>query len=377
LGAAAAVRILQVARIGVVHLLLAGLLLAFLVSFWRGVTAFGLMAAGVDARESFYFLAGATYFATCDLESLDMRRLTDQWLLAASALSVLAVFRWIAWAMDLGITAQWEGVGYFDIRVLNSSHALFLGIAFFISLQLTLDGQGKPWQRRLAYVLAPTILMLQHRTVWVVAAVGVVWLLAASRQRRARLMVHLGVMLLMGAVFFLVLFGSDLDQVSSSLETSATNPDTFRWRVEGWKQLLTSHRDLEPLDRLIGQPFGAGYLRFIAGRAVIETPHNYYVQALLRLGIVGLLLLIATYLTGLRGIARSSNRRSHHPILGPRIWELCLLAQLLFFVTYAPSYEQGIVLGVTLGWAGVSRARRHEVGHSREREPWQPAASPS
>src|SRR6185312_15841880 len=74
---------------------------------------------------------------------------------------------------------------------------------------------------------------------------------------------------------------------------SATNTGTWDWRVQGWEELLFG-QDQEPLSIAFGKSMGAGFLRFepSANLFINVQPHDEYVQEYLRVGIIGLAILM-------------------------------------------------------------------------------------
>ena len=371
---AALFQLLSMRRVPLEIAIALSLSVVFLMSFIRGIGSSGLLAAGVDGRAYFYFLAAALFFATVPVSQGLSAKIVNMWLLGAAALILLAVFRWTAAFAGLGLSAQWQefsgGAGGSNLRVLTAAQAMFLAVGLFMSVQLGISRAGTLWQRRLAYAIAPVILVLQHRTVWAVTLVGVVWLLLASRQIKAASVLRVIGTIAVGTAIYMFFLGS----LTSSLEASATNADTFKWRIEGWKQLLATDRGTGPIDWLMGQPFGSGYLRYIDGYAINVSPHNYYIQTLLRLGAVGLSLLIALYLVSLIGLHRWKAVWKSGIYPDRRVWTVALLAQLCFFIAYAPSYEQGIILGLATSAAVSLHSRERFNVPSTEGKVWPVAA---
>jgi hypothetical protein len=102
------------------------------------------------------------------------------------------------------------------------------------------------------------------------------------------------------------------------------------------------------LEWVIGSPFGSGYAREIAVgtmHGIVEVnPHNFYVQVFLRLGIVGLALMVVIYARLLQRSRRLGDSWGQATCF-------LLLTQLVFFSTYPPSFEQGLLLGLVANLA--------------------------
>jgi hypothetical protein len=324
------------------------LVVLFSISLLRGFATYGLKQAGVGARTSFYFLSGVAYFSSFGFTPGMRKKLTTLWLAACAILVGIAVFRWIATLVGLSIVSQWQNPANPDIRVLNASQAMFLAIGFFASLSLDLGHLGPPWQRKLFYVLGPVLLLLQHRTVWVVLVVGLLWLGLQDARFRKKVIGAIAAMAIVGILLAALVFGNKSDILVASLEESASNDTTFLWRVVGWRQLLFNNPARNHLNDTIGQPFGTGYERVVGNDEVDFSPHNYYVEAFLRFGIIGLFLLVRLYVKSIRGLKRvpANLRRFAYP--DSRFWALVLLLQLTYFLAYGVNYEQSILTGMAI-----------------------------
>ena len=344
------------------------LFVLFSICMVRGLGVYGLKDAGNAGREFFYFLSGVFYFSTFNLSSRLLKRLVTLWMATSMVMVGIAVFRWLATVAGLGIVAQWNNVGDTSIRVLAAEKALFLAMAFFASLFMNVSKTGPQWQRKAFYLLGPVILLLQHRTVWVVMIIGVLWLGLLDVRFRKKAIGAVAVMAIIGIVLTAFLFGHQTEIATASLQNSATNDDTFLWRVAGWYQLLFNNPNLNMLNGTIGQPFGAGFDRVIAGAVTDVAPHNWYVQTFLQLGIVGLFLEMRMYMLGIRRINRMPVQWQKCMYPDARFWSLILLLQLVFFFSYSASFVQSILTGLAI--AGLRlKPRRSASKHLTVPEP--------
>lgn len=159
--------------------------------------------------------------------------------------------------------------------------------------------------------------------------------------------------------------------MARSLGTSAvsafeTRETTVTWRFESWQALLTGDYLSGPTEYAIGKPFGAGYDRYISVGEVNISPHNFYVQTLLRAGALGLAALLYFYavsVTRLRRFKAFAQGKS----LFARLMYVLLLTQLVYFLAYAPSYEQGVLLGIAASLV-TAPLRRREAAKVRMEE---------
>jgi hypothetical protein len=326
-----------------------GLFFLFSIGLVRGFSAFGIKQAGNESRETFDFLVGVLYFSSFRLSPQIMRRLISIWLSASMVLVGIAVFRWIATLAGLSIAVQWEGLlveG--ELRVLNASNAYFLAMAFFASVFLNMNNIGSSWQRKAFYLFGPVLLLLQHRTVWAVMIIGLLWMgMKDARFRRMAIGAVVG-MAIVGVVLVAILFGHRSEIAAASIQASAGNSDSFLWRVEGWYQLLFNNPARNLFNDTIGQPFGTGFERMVLGERVDVAPHNYYVSTFLRLGMIGLFLLIGLFTLGMRRLKLVPVQLRRYVYPDARFWSLVLLLQLVYFFTYGANYDQSILAGFAI-----------------------------
>ena len=229
------------------------------------------------------------------------------------------------------------------MRVIVCAHAFYLATAFFFSLYLYYTNSGPTWQRRLFLVLGPMLVLLQHRTVWVAFILGMLWLYARDARFRTRFAISVAASLVVGALLTLLLFGSQGDNTRRSLQYSASDTGTFAWRIEGWKALLAEKAPPETL--LIGQPFGAGFDRYVGGGTLSASAHNFYIETLIQFGIPGVLLLFGLYIWSI-GRLRREPRIPLYPDF--RLWQAFLVMHLSYSVTYSVNYDQAILLAVVV-----------------------------
>lgn len=353
LGVSACIRLARgVNTLQLVLLAYSGLVLG---SFVRGVQHFGIHAAGVDARAFVYLAAGALYFSTFEIGPSVQRALARILAFTASVMLAVAVFRWIATALQLPVVEQWASITTNPIRVLHSAHALFLSQCAILAFAVHLERRGRG--RYLAGLLFAAILLLQHRTVWVETLVVAFLGVLLSGRLRGRLVLQGAALGLLGAVFTVAMFGSRLQALGESLRASATGDETWTWRVQGWVVLIRRFLASDPVTLLMGAPFGSGYSRTIGLSEITVSPHNFYVHNLLRVGFLGLALLLALYALLLVHIPRGRSAQPR-PWLRPGLVQLLLVSQLLYFVTYAPAFEQSVLLGLAFGYLRAARPRR-------------------
>ena len=335
-----------------------GILCAVLVlSLAVGLAKFG-KAAGVEFRGDFYFWVGAMYFFSFPVTKELLSSFARVWIAMAVAILLIVCYRWLAVALDV----DWlQPIGEFadplgnlyKYRVVNAAQALILGEALILFVYAMATGGGLRLWRFLIPLLAITVLVLQHRSVWVATFIPLLLAFTLLRNSRDKLVGNLAVMTVLAAIAVVpLLAGGGGREVTSSIAAQAeraTNlsEGTSGDRVYGWKVLLNQWLQAGPAGYATGNPYGSGFRRYSEEfREITYAPHNYYVQMLLRTGLIGLACLLAIYWSGIRGLRREQ-RSSHPDVSNPTLVAL-LICQLLFFIPYSPDYSQGIILGIAL-----------------------------
>jgi O-antigen ligase len=354
LAAGAVARLVQLRRPSWSQLWIAGLGLLVLALTLRGGAELGVQAAVNEARKYLYFLSAAAYFSTVPPRRVLFDRLGVYWLLAAGALVVLAVVRWAALAVGVSGGVLGEGT---SLRVLSSAPTLLIAQACFIGLASWARSRGLLTRAGVA-CSALTVLFLQHRTVWVVLVIGGAVLLTRDRGLRRGVVLLVGVLVAgLSVAAFTVLEAPD-NRVSAGLERSATNSDTFEWRYEGWRELVEAGPS-EYDEILFGLPFGSGYARQVGQDTVEVSPHNFYLETYLRLGVVGLLGifgLLARLLWLLRRAVGGPGLLDDHVLF------VLLVSACVYNLTYAPALFDGLLLGLAASAAARRRAHVAAVG---------------
>jgi hypothetical protein len=345
---AAIARLLRLRELSTAQRLLIflGILVAWAVI--RGADPHGVPAAVNEGRRSLRFVATALYFSTLEPERDLLQRIGRIWLITAAALCSLALVRWLGNAA--GVSGGLFGSGG-TLRVLNSDQTLIVAQGALLALPLLVD-RSRGLLRYLAPGLLVFVLLLQHRTVWIVAAAGSAYLLYRERGVAKRMLPALvAAILLLGGLVFTV-FGDD---VSEQLADSAQSTGTFEWRVDGWVALLNHAREEGGAEELtVGRPFGTGWSRVMPnGHTVEVSPHNYYIEAFLRVGFAGLVAFIWLYALILRGTAAASRLpAASSALLNLNSLHTAVAMQLVYYLTYAPDVAQAMLFGIGCAVAG-------------------------
>jgi hypothetical protein len=351
---AAAARLLRLDRLTTSQRLLVAFLVLVGWALLRGVPEHGEAAVN-QARKFLLFGAAALYFATVEPRRDILDRIGRFWIAAALALSLIVLMRWAGNLAGLSgpfFAASYEGAG--SLRVIPAGQTLVLSQAAFMTLPM-LGDRSRGYVRFTAPVLLALVLLLQHRTTWVITLAGLLYLLYRQRAIASRVLAGLVAALAVFTGLAFTVFDTDDVALTDSLAQNAQQTGTFQWRAEGWVVLVTETGPEGPVEILTGQPFGGSWRRVLSNGGVVEvSPHSWYVEPYLRVGLVGLGLLLLLYAVALRGTAAASRRGGHEGILSADVLHTCLAVQLLFFVTYTPDASQALLLGLGCAVAAVA-----------------------
>lgn len=323
-------------------------------SFILGLARHGT-TAGVEFRSDFYFMVGLFYFSSFEWSSRQISRIFN-WVVPVALLIMLIVwYRWLADAIGLDwVDPVWRDVEAGDsLRVMDAQQTLFLGTVLILLIYAMATGNNLARWLFLVPPLAVTVLVLQHRSVWVAAFLPAMMAFVIVRQNQGKLASRVAVI---GAVSLLVLgpllasgkfSGATSSVAESAVRATSTTSGTFVGRIEGWDALLKKWASSGPRVWMMGNSYGSGYERKQqGGRDVTFAPHNYYVQLLLRTGAMGLLAFLAFYWYLLRGAIRLG-AAPHAALTGYAMIGL-LISALLYYIPYSPPYIHGLITGMIL-----------------------------
>lgn len=319
------------------------LLLAALcvVALLRGIPAFGLTASVNEARGWFYFFSAVVFGLT-----FIPRRLAPEWLAKgliayAALLSLVAVVNWLRFGLGDASSGVQVGEIEFTGRGLPAGAALVVAQA---GLVLLVPGfvPALTGMRRflLAFGFLGIAVVLQHRSVWVVVLAALAAYLILQRRLRANRLLPLVVGVTAAGALFLLFEttgGGSLGlRLSASYAEALAPESTLTWRLDSWAALVS--QEASSLEWVMGRPFGGGFQRQIDSGAVDASPHNTYVEILLRTGLLGLVLLLSVYAVLLLGLRRAE------------LWGVLVLvaSQAVFVVAYRVPPEQGLVVALAV-----------------------------
>lgn len=366
LALAAIFRLLVRKRVSLLQLSWIGVWLLVLISFFRGVPLYGLASAGNDVRGQFGFVGGVLYFASHPFTPKKFEIFVNAWKYVAWFLVAVALIRWGALVVGLSFGGNWENMGgWLRLRVLNAFQALFLFQAI-LAWQISIwqrNVQHGSWsfpllvreQRRTArfapvvvwVVCLVIVIVLQHRSVWVVGISSYLMILLYERQRMRVVFVTLFLLCITSAMWIFADFGRSVvgESLTESIREPLAEESTFMWRVEQWRSYYNTGYLSGSVEWILGKPFGAPYGSAFGGEEV--GPHNWYIFLVLRLGILGLLMVSGALALTCRRLWQLS--RSSLPLASSARPLLFLFATMFVFATvYGPGFEQCIYIGLAI-----------------------------
>lgn len=347
--AAAVARLLRVPLTGPQRLLiLLGIMALFALA--RGMGDFGVEAAVNEFRRYMRFIGGALYVSTFSFSREQLNRVARAWIVAAVVVCGVAMLRWVESFTGIRIgplSAEYGTV----IRSISGTETYFVATGFLVSVVAWRSQALDTQMRWMSGFLALMVVLLNRRTVWLALLAGLGLVMLRDRALGRRLV---ALSLAATAVTAVVLVSLPSDAVEEPLVKGTTDTGTLLWRVEGWAGLIESGPST-PSEWLAGQPFGSGFEREVSNRTLESNPHSYYLETFLRLGLVGSLALIALYVWVARPLLQSRPGLVDH-YLGSDTLLVVLASHLVWFATWSPGYEQGVLLGLAMSAAAGASA---------------------
>ena len=309
-------------------------------------------AAGVDFRNIFYYWAGTLYFMTFAYSKEMIDKVAKYWVLICAALLLIVYFRFVAESLHLPIAQTWiaddpTGVKF---RVVKSEKAYLLGVVVLMLFhRYVMPDAAKP-SRMLTVLFVLAVIVLQHRSVWGATIFGVSTLFLLPSVKKHKVIGKLSVLGVLGVLLLLPLMmmgylDNFIESIGGSAER-ATNlsTGTFGARMNAWEQIMQYWTKQDFMHQFLGDPFGGSY----AG--LPNSPHNFFFQSLLRVGVLGNFIISIFYI-GLLVRLYFGLLKDHSHNFYPTLFFMLIVAQMAFYIPYAPQAEHGIILGIAASLA--------------------------
>ena len=356
---ASVARWLRLPRLTPIHWAIIAVLVIVVISVVQGGQQGELSVALAEGRRYLFFLAAVAYGSTIEPRWDVLDRALYWWLGLAIAIAGFAALQMVALSVGLLPEAVGEGASGHWLRVIPSDPSLLVLQGAVIS-GVAWHARREPWLAATTIGLLGVVVLLQHRSVWIAAIVTGGVLVLRNPRLTGRLTVAVGVSLVLVLGAFTVVFDEALeDSITDDLADTATYDGTWQWRIEGWHALLDQHAHQGASQHLIGQPLGSGWDRVMRGQVITVSPHNFYLEKYLRLGVVGVGALLLLYGWSLRRLWGDPTRGR---IASAETLVLLAVTQLVYFIPYAPR-DQGMLLGLMLAAAASTGLARQQGQH--------------
>jgi hypothetical protein len=271
------------------------LVILLITHFLWGMSEFDPQTAANGTRRWLYFL-GPFIFALCAMPRWTRRSLTPIFAAALilSLFAIVGIFRNGLHAANTFVDIGGQRV---DARAVTATGALLMVQCALLIVSGRFAKSVPAWTA--VYLMVLAVVLLQHRTVWLVGFVVIlaaylawVWRQVLTNGRVALAAASAVLVVAAASIAVLVSFHAFTD----SVRTATGSRSTLEWRTESWRALTEEHKSAG--DVLAGLPAGTSFDRRIGpgSRLVTQSPHNVYVDALLSFGLLGPLILLWLWL---------------------------------------------------------------------------------
>lgn len=285
-----------------------------------------------DLRKFLYFGVAVLYFSVMPLPTMDEKF----WKKMDTVFWCITVYMWIV------LVFYFAGFPLGDrasVRPLLADYAIVYTVFVAVRWYRDLILSQTPKLSMTTLLFTATLILNRFNTTWAALAVAVLILLIArawdKNHRPLTLPFYMQIALMAVVAFVVMRYGGFVSEqlVETTEKFNANRENTFSSRIELWQALMgTVHGH----HAWIGYPFGNGFHAIYRGSQWQATPHNGYIETLLRTGYPGLVALVTSMITV---IGRAFRKRNILPIM------ICA-ACMTFWVGYSLTLEQGVLIGI-------------------------------
>lgn len=322
-------------------------LVVFLLSMFRGFFQNDFTYVIEDVRrllESFFIPMLCFMYLPFNLKDAKVKKIIRNFSIG------IVVYCIICWILDLGLgisVMPAQSDSGTTMRVFRAEQALIVALIAVYKVYSDLIQENRRYISIEGIALILVVVLLQHRSVWFSLAIGILYVLikCIPIRKKGSNEIYISTKLLMQFVILIVLIPIFLFLFKDSelfvglmagIEgINAEEGSTLSYREQLWTAHLIG---LNYIEWLVGKPFGSGYLIQLTNYSREITPHNAYIQTIIRSGVIGLLAVVTFVLTT---ILECSKRKS--------VWGLafCLMV-LVFWIPYTYNFFAGIAFAFVL-----------------------------
>jgi O-antigen ligase len=288
---------------------------------------------------------------------LDARRLARWLVWAGYTLGAIAALRWLG-ALPM------PGYGEDNLRAvgraLPADYALVIGLALIAAVytRIAVRSTVQGWPAIATFGVAT--IFLQHRSVWMATAAGLVWF--SFRTARSSVLQWVGLLTIgITALSITALVIPEVGEgvelmVATNIQETQSEQSTWLWRVQGYGEAVDRIFNSDSTDILVGPP--AGWGTDSQGSFASKHIHSQYIDTLAYYGIAGLgVLLLWIGVLARRAVQRfrpAAGRRMRDD-RGAALLQALLLSEVVYFVPYGGGLLQGTVLGLL--WVATTQTQ--------------------
>jgi HAMP domain-containing protein len=324
----------------------------FAFSLARGTMAHGFVHAAAGSRLFVGMLTACTYFLSAPADPKSVRKYLLAYIYYGVALAFVAFLAnaGLRVGMIASLAKQGDELEVMRTleqgsRLLAANCALTLTFCFFLTLAYSRYRSNGDLFKWLSALFLGLTVFLRHRSVWAVLVAGIVCLLLVDRSLIRRL-IPLAVLAMCIAAGYALLSGTSSQKVEAEFSESATNDNTWIWRVANWGEQLA--RNQTAFSALFGLDLGGGYEVFdmVTGRYTEVPPHNEYILEYLSVGISGVAVVLCFTIRPLRRFWKlcSTDMKAVEP--SASAWVAVILGVIVFNVPYVPAADTYALLGI-------------------------------
>lgn len=259
-------------------------------------------------------------------------------------IKTIVIYCFVFWILDLGLGIKIMRVqsdAETTMRLLRPEQTLVVAFFAVYSVYNDLKNNIKRYISINSFILIITVILLQHRSVWVALVIGLLYIVINCsiiniEKRKFISKKFLFQILVFVSSIPVILFIFKDTQLFITLKAglsglSGNEGGTLDYRWQLWNGHLQS---LNGIEWLIGKPFGSGYYVQLENYAREITPHNGYIHTIIRSGIIGIISIIIFML------ALIVKSKKNHLEWGVAI---CLM-MMVFWYPYSYNFYSSIIL---------------------------------
>ena len=319
----------------------------FAFSLLRGIVTDGVFAAGNEARGLVAPVVGMLYFFTIPTDSDTVSKLLRLYLYYAAALITVTLLGYAGAPLGSNGVVDHDYQSASNGRIIGAIYAVAIALAFIITVGWNTYRERSRFTRWLTPLSLAMVMILRHRTLWVMLGIVIIILPSVDLKilRRLLPMAILGGIVAVG--LGIAVYGSGTGGASDTFEDSATESGTWEWRVESWRQLVYDE-DQTVITALWGRSFGSGFYRFetITGQYKNLPPHSEYVTQYLRVGVLGAIALFSFLLRPFFVFISLQRGDPEQIFPSASTWAMLICAIVVFGVTYSVPVDLWGLVGI-------------------------------